>query len=272
MEHNSQPNFIEVHNEFSETKYGHTLADKVRFGRYKPTDVSNERWVELLGADVNNLTHMPLTYGLIRTFISHLETMQPDYLNTEEVHTLQAAAITHDWAEAIVGDVSFGDKTEEQEQEERAAFKKHLAQFYTGDATELIDKARREVVFDHDGNTKLGEIFNATERIGYLRTALRASEHVLRQDALDCADGMRWLVADVLLQQVPTLLNYSNKFIPVESYLTNRQELISKSFELVDSNPEVFYNYAPDQQSTRHEQFNQAYEAWQSWIRSFDHE
>jgi hypothetical protein len=222
--------------------------------------------VELLGADVNNLTHLTLTYGLTQDFIRVAEKLQPGYLDDEDEELLQIAALIHDWAEAIVGDISFGDKTATNEVEEQAAFAAHLAEFYTGDATELINKARTEIVFDHAGENKLSRVFNAIERVGYLRTALRASGHVANGAAPDCEDGLRWLVADVLSQQPAALIHHAETLLPVEQYLQNQSEVISGAFALTEySGSEVFDNYPPEQREAKRAQFQQSYLAWQEW-------
>jgi len=63
-----------------------------------------------LGADVNNLTHLTLTYGLARSFVLHQEEADPNFLTNQEKETLLTAALIHDWAEAIVGDLSWMKK------------------------------------------------------------------------------------------------------------------------------------------------------------------
>lgn len=258
---------MEIHKEFEKTDFGQTLAGRVRYERYKPVDATNERWTKLLGADVNNLTHLTLTYGLTQDFIRTTGKLQPDYLNVEDEELLQVAALIHDWAEAIVGDVSFGDKTAENEKEEQAAFESHLAEFYTGDATELVNRARREVVFDHTGESKLGKVFNAIERVGYLRTALRATTHVLNGDAPDCDSGLRWLVADVFSQQPTVLMEYAETFLPIKQYLQNQSEMISRAFALTEHGGDtVFDNYPPEQREIKRSQFGQSYLAWQNWL------
>jgi len=264
MEHTPRPRLIEIHKEFEKTDFGKTLAGRVRYERYKPTNVSNERWVDLLGADVNNLTHLALTYGLAQDFIRVLQILQPGYLTSEDEQLLQVAALIHDWAESIVGDISFGDKTANDELEEQAAFETHLASFYNGDTT-LINKARTEVVFDHTGEEKLGRVFNAIERVGYLRTALRAGSHIVRGDASDCEEGLRWLVADVLSQQPGPLIAYSGALPPVRQYLINQYEQISRMFDIVASDEGVFENYPPEQRAAKKSQFKQSYVAWKSW-------
>lgn len=264
MEHAPPTRLIEIHEEFKKTDFGKTLADRVRYERYKPADVSNERWVDLLGADVNNLTHLTLTYGLAQDFIRASEILSPNFLTDEDEQLLQVAALIHDWAESIVGDISFGDKTANDELEEQAAFEANLASFYNGDTT-LINRARTEVVFDHTGESKLGRAFNAIERVGYLRTALRAGSHIVRGDAPDCEEGLRWLIADVLSQQPEPLIAYANTLPPIRQYLINQSDQISQMFGIVAGDDGIFESYPQEQRVTKRAQFKQSYYAWRSW-------
>lgn len=262
----SHPQLMDIHREFTNTEAGMTLAENVRYERYKPAKVTNERWVKLLGADVNNLTHLTLTYGLTQDYIRSSESLQPGYLNTAEQELLQVAALVHDWAEAVVGDISFGDKTPNDEIAEQAAFEAHATQFYSGGATELISKARTEIVFDHNGKSKLGRVFNAIERVGYLRTALRASDHIIREDAPDCDGGLRWLTADVLSQQPVELIKYSQEFAPVRQYLQKQSGKIAQAFALTAAQgDEVFDNYTSEKREEMRLRFQQSYDAWREW-------
>jgi hypothetical protein len=265
MERSSE-RLMEIHEEFEKTDFGKVLASRVRYERYKPAEVTNECWVELLGADVNNLTHLTLTYGLTQDFVRLTDQLQPDYLSEDEGQILQIAALIHDWAESIVGDVSFGDKTDRDEQEERQAFESHVAEFYTGDAISLIDRARKEVVFDHTGESKLGGAFNAIERVGYLRTALRANNHVIAQDAPDCEQGFRWIVADVLSQQPTPLQHHAGSLEAVKQYLLAQHEQISAAYELIGRDDNVFENYPVEQRDTKRVQFERSYVEWKAWL------
>lgn len=265
MEHNSG-RLMEIHEEFEKTDFGKALASRVRYERYKPAEVTNERWVELLGADVNNLTHLTLTYGLTRDFVATTDTLQPGYFSKDEKQILQIAALIHDWAESIVGDVSFGDKTAVDEAEEQRVFESHVAQFYTGDAIDLIDRARKEVVFDHAGESKLGSAFNAIERVGYLRTALRAYSHVAARDAPDCESGLLWIVADVLSQQPTPLQQHAESLEAVKRYLIAQHEQISNAYELIESDPGVFNNYPSEQRDIKQCQFEESYTTWRAWL------
>src|SRR5207248_10045374 len=58
-------------NQFAKTKYGQTLKSNVRYSSFKTPDIPNEIWEKTLGSDVNNLTHLTLTRGLMGSFLRH---------------------------------------------------------------------------------------------------------------------------------------------------------------------------------------------------------
>lgn len=252
---------MDIHHSFASSELGERLGAQVRYEKYKPEEVSNERWVELLGADVNNLTHLPLTYGLTRVFVSKLRIQHPGMLSEHEEQVLQTAGLVHDWAEVIVGDISYGDKTQEDEAKEHQHLFELASRFNEGALGKLIDEAVREVVFAPE--SKLGHIFNTVERAGYVRTGIRASQYVIAQTAPDCDAGLRWIVADVLGNQPVPLIDRVQIYKPLDSYLKKQTPAISKAFELVGV--EVFENYPMNERNTKLENFNQSYATWLSW-------
>ncbi len=261
-----QPQLMDIHRAFSETEFGQTLADQVRYDRYKPADVTNERWVELLGADVGNLTHLPLTFGLTRDFITQLRQSQPGFLDEGEESVLQTAALIHDWAEAVVGDITYSDKSDEDEVEERNQLAGIIDKLEDNspELRELIDRALEEVVFTPD--TKLGQVFNTVERVGYVRTALRASQHVLESSAPDCEEGLRWIVADVFGNHPEALIERSFVYAPVKKYLLAKKDEISLAFRIVG--PETFENYpTEDQRKLKEYLFYKSRGKFHAWLR-----
>lgn len=261
------PNLMDIHRAFAETEHGQALAAQVRYDRYKPAGVSNERWVELLGADVNNLTHMPLTYGLTQDMIRQLDMHQPDILSSEEAETLKVAALIHDWAEAIVGDITYSDKTLADEEVEKAELEKMLVQLAGKEATNLnalMLSAANEVVFSPD--SKLGFVFNTVERVGYMRTAIRASRHVLAGTAPDCDEGLRWLVVDVLGNHIPALIERCEILLPVNRYLESQADVIQSAVLIV--NEATFLQYPEAQRQQKHEAFNRASVLLAAWRQS----
>jgi hypothetical protein len=255
--------FIAIHQSFAETELGATLADRIRYEKYKPAEVSNERWEDLLGADVNNLAHMPLTYGLTRSMIRNLQDTQPGFLNDHEEEVLQVTALIHDQAEAIVGDINYNDKTPEDEVEEMHHLSAILDEHYEGDTSDIkhIILEAAEVMKSPD--SKLGHVFNTIERIGYMRTALRAAEHVKRGAAPDCEEELRWMTADVLGNHTVTLMERADDYIPVRIYLGNQAHVIDEAFSIVT--PEVFTNYPPEQRQSKELAHHSAYAAWRQW-------
>ncbi len=249
-----------IHSVFAATEHGQNLAEEVRYARYNIASVPNEEWTRLLGADVNNLTHMPLTYGLTRSFIRTTEQAEPGYFSQEDKTLLQVAALIHDQGEALVGDISFGDKTDEDEVEERRMFETNQEAFSQGitpEVQQLIIRARDEIVFNP--TSRLGSAFNAVERAGYMRTALRASEHLYNGTAGASAESMQWIVADVCLNQTLKLLEYTATYPAIKQYLHSQRAKISAAFALVT--PEIFANYGPDA-AAKSIQFRAAQAAW----------
>ena len=259
------PDLFDIHRAFAETEYGQTLAAKVRYERYKPADVSNERWAELLGADVNNLTHMPLTYGLTRSMVHALRESQPGFLTTNEEQLLLTAALIHDWGEALVGDITYSDKTADDEIEESRQLDSILNEFSAHEAAEvqdLIAQAKAEVIFSPE--SRLGHVFNTVERVGYMRTALRAAKHVLAGTAPDCEDGFRWIVADVMGNHPVELIKRVDTYLPVRTYLMNVRVDIARAFTVVED--QTFRMYPSfEQQRDKVQAFDDAVTDFHIW-------
>lgn len=227
--------------------------------------MSNGRWEELLGADVNNLNHLPLTYGLSKSMVRNLRNLQPGLLNPREEEILQIAALIHDWAEAIIGDINYNDKTLEDEAEEMMHLAAILDQYYGEDVGDLRIKMLDDMAVVKDPNSKLGRIFNTIERVGYVRTALRASEHVHSGTAVECENALRWLAVDVLGNHPPVLIERSKQYAPVGLYLRNQAAVINRAF--YGALTETFANYEPHEQQAKEAAFIASHEAWQTFIR-----
>lgn len=253
----------QLHSAFSDTAYGERLAGQVRFGRYKPEDMGNEAWVDLLGADVNNLDHMPLTLGLTKDFIRCMDVASPGELSDDDKQLLQVAAISHDWGEAIVTDITYSKKTKEDERREKEAFLEIMAtEMSAVPGSDLVVEAAHEVVFDQVG-TRLGKMFNVVERVGYMRTALRAHVRVHEVTCPELANGLRWLTADVLGNNPGSLVEHALVSPPAHAYLTNQADVISEAFTAVTD--EVFANYGGES-ATKQVAVATSLAQWQGWL------
>ena len=149
-----------AHHAFTHSDYGRKLANNIRFGDFKPDYIPNKLWEDLLGDDVNNLRHMPHTYEIARKFSKH-----------EKIGgmLLRLTAITHDWGEAVVGDIALPDKENMSTADENRAYLDIAWDILGKESHDLLEVP--EVLW---GEHKLSEPFKAIEYIGYCQTGLRA--------------------------------------------------------------------------------------------------
>ncbi len=108
-------------------------------------------------------------------------------------------------------------------------------------------------------------MFNAIERVGYLRTALRATSHIYEADAQDCDAGLRWLVCDVICNSMSTLIKYSADHPPVKQFLNNQIDEINSAIRVVRN--ETFKYYDEDIRDTKKQAFNNATTSWDEWSK-----
>lgn len=156
----------QLHQTFAASEYGKTLNNAVRFADFKPVDISNQTWVDVIGDDVNNLRHMPHTHRLAARFALK------QTLSEDDTNILRVTAMTHDWGEAIDGDIPLPLKTKQDEVSEQKSYRliaEDLLGKYEGE--ELSDTVWR--VLDKE-DKELGNAFCAIEYIGYNTTAMRA--------------------------------------------------------------------------------------------------
>jgi 5'-deoxynucleotidase YfbR-like HD superfamily hydrolase len=255
----------EVYTAFAESEHGQQLATQVRFERYNLAGVSNERWIELLGRDVNNLEHMPLTNRLTWVMIERLRESQPDLLDEGEEELLLVAAMVHDWGEAIVGDTTYSEKTDDHETEERKAVAEILSAFEDEEMEgmiEMIEYAATNIVFNAE--TKLGKIFNTIERIGYIRTAMRACRIVEDEIAPECNEGLKWLIADVMGNHVSVLLDRIADYPTLYDYFFENRSDLGRTFNVGDkANFKLFKDRIQEKKEAFHEGWNKL-SAWKA--------
>lgn len=252
------------HRAFAATEYGELLAGRVRYERYRPEHISNEEWVDLLGADVNNLEHMPLTRGLARDFVRATNRLEPGRVSPEQGLLLDIAGLVHDRGESIITDITFSEKTEADELAEHATFAAHGNEW--GEVSpamkELTHRAVEEVVFAKTG--ELAAMFNAVENIGYVRTLLRASERLILTRDARLAGGLRWLVADVLQNAPMRLAEHAEAYLAVEQYLLKVGEQIHTAFGQPNPSGKDFENYGV-KRGEKVRAFLSAWSQWENW-------
>lgn len=203
----------ELNRRFSDSDYGLKLEENVRFGDFKPDYIDNDIWEYLLGDDVNNLRHMAYTYELTKRFA------QAERIGNE---LLKLTAITHDWGEAVVGDVALPDKDLSGPDEAEANAYRQIAYEIAPD----YDLSQvPEVLW---GEHELTEPFNAIEYMGYCQTGLRAGRmacllagglidlSIPRKQIDGLLGGLLSLNKQVELKNFKKLAGYADKYRSIE--------------------------------------------------------
>lgn len=212
-----------LHQIFSQSDFGKTLNRNIRFSDFKPVDIDNETWVDVLGDDVNNLQHMPHTHRIVGRF------SLAECMGEEDTNILLTTAMTHDWGEAIDGDIALPFKTEADEVSEQASFRLI--------ADELLGKYEGEELSDmvwkvlNKDDRELGDKFRAVEYVGYNTTAMRAgymgraiSARLIRlpferNKVEHLAGGLIGFENAMQAQSYSTLAGYSEKYPGIQDIL-----------------------------------------------------
>ena len=205
----------ELHERFRKSDYGRHLEEQTRFNDFKPEWVGAELWCDTLGDDVNNLRHMPYTKGLAWEFCAQNRETK------DTTRLLGLAAITHDWGEAVVGDIAMPSKTASDEDKEMVAWL-DIAEDLLGIRGRELGAAVMPIIFGK--GTELADRFRAIEYIGYTKTALKARHQAdmlsfgvktiesTRTEKEQLIGGLLSLHRAVELHTIPTVAEYSKKY------------------------------------------------------------
>jgi len=251
-----------IHQDFSKTEIGQRLNENIRWSMFvKELDLEKGEWQKTLGYDVNNLEHGQLTYGIANRFVTAMENSNSEIrLSLEEKRLLLLAAIVHDWGEGMTkaGDVNYNRKTKDDEKKELEALINGLKDIIGIETTNQI----KEIL--EDTTTKLGQIFNAIEYIGYLRTGIKAWKKSKEINDLKLSENLVWLNNNVLSNTIPKLIKYSEIYPPVKSFLKSRKNIISEGFREMPAN--IFDKYQPAEREKFLIKFQNSKEAWINFI------
>ncbi len=234
--------------------------ENIRYNRFRTIE-SPEKFVLLLGPDIKFASHPGVTQNIAKKFIeSQNKNDNPKKINNDETDIILTASLVHDLGELKIdglghGDISFEHHTQDHEKVEETIFERIIGRVADLSDRKYITGAYKEVVQDKD--SKLGKIFNAIERIGYLGTGLRAFSGF---------NGERisnWygLVGNVLSNQIVQLLNLQNSYSYVREILESNKQLITEAFNEVAKNEVI--NDRDGKPSYDLNKFNQAKEAWE---------
>ncbi len=254
---------------FAESTYGRSLSGRARWKRYMPETYSETDWIELLGSDADNLEHTSVALSITDWFLETDEGHDSLGITQQEVDHLRLAVVAHDWGESPDpetqrgGNKSYELKTREEEQREREMFPRVFGEIVGEDQVKLR-YIIESIVFDK--NSKLGSIFDAIERIGYIQTAVRAFE-LSKDESADpeVAQKLRWLTAGVMSNQILPLLGYAESYHPVRKFLAEHQEIIDEIFQNIKD--AIFFQNGQTE-NHRRDLYDQAKAVWQRGIGS----
>lgn len=240
--------------------------ENIRYNRFRITETPKQ-FAFLLGSDVKFASHPGVTQNTAKKFIeSQNKNVNFEKINGEEVDIILTASLVHDLGELKIdglghGDISFEDHNQDHEKVEKTIFESIVGRVADLSDRAYITSAYKEVVLDK--NSKLGRMFNAIERIGYLNTALRAFTGIKGERI----SNWHGLVGNVLSNQIIQLIEFQNDYRYVREILENNQQLITDAFNEVTKN-EVL-NDRDGKSSYDLNKFNQAKEVWENELISF---
>ena len=267
--------FRSIHKNFSQTEIGKKLNDKTRWERYQikgddpENTLPNQDWIKIIGQDANNLGHGLMTYRFSRLFIDHLnDSSNPNSefkLDKRDQEIILFTSISHDWPEGVTekGDASFELKTEEDELQELSLIEGIITDFLGKDSLPIARQVKNVL---GDPTSRLGMVFNAIERMGYCQTGFKAWQK--RENFGEkITPKLTLLSNNVLLNNIPRMINYSLDYPPINSFLRNRQNIISNGFSNMPNSIFDLYTEKVDLPKINRSKFKDASERWNSWIK-----
>lgn len=260
----SQVDFLEVNHVFGQTAYGQTLKRNVRWDRFQPPGCSNSEWEKLLGSDANNYRHLLLSFGIMKSFLGRLVQDKSVPLSPHDLEILLLTPLVHDWAEAIVGDINLEYKTASHEKKERTILKRQMEEV----VPQLLSNETRAEVLDvvFDQKSRLGSLFNITEKIGYFRTAMNAWKRIKNGGS---HHSLNALITNVFGFNLPKLTELSGEFQPVKVFLEFHNSAIN---QVLDHYSDYDFDFYPEyERQPCREKFIKATDAWTTHQRSKIH-
>lgn len=236
---------------FAKTNYGKTLRSNIRFHEFIPDGMSKEAWLKTLGGDVSNLYHLAVSLENTKYFLSvcsnphtkwHSRVPKEARFTLEEQRNLLFTSVIHDWAEAIIGDIPVTSKKETDEDQEMVVLRRLMHEILgDGKDSKKIDSLANTVqTILTDKSTKLGQAFNAIERMGYLKTGMRAWYTSKKVDG-ELKKRLNRLAQRVVTIHSLKLLGYTEVYPAIDAYLIYRKKAISEIFEQTpDRNEEAY--------------------------------
>lgn len=179
-----------LYKKMEQTEHGQRLQVSPRWSRFKEENTSLDEWVRLIGRNGNNLEHMLFIYNRTKLAIKSVLLNDEHEISFQksDIQPFLIAALIHDLAEAVVGDIPLPDKTNEHEEEEKQVFrvliKDLLDKKENSDCPVHICSVTQERVINIlFGEDRLSKLFHMVEVSAYLTDAKRAWQSRKKSDS-----------------------------------------------------------------------------------------
>lgn len=236
--------FDEIHARFAQSPAGQKLSEAVRFGSFKPETCPRERWIGILGTDVDNLDHMRLSWRLAVGFAnfcnSHGNRNDLAHFSADDILELGLAACVHDWGEGMTkkGDISKLLKTQADEDEEYRILLGNVSKVAKDSGLAIeITGAVKTVLLNPDH--KLAQAFNVVEKVGYFRTAVRSYEKAHEQQDRNLKFALRHLAGSVAPTWLEFLVDQAEIYPAARAFLVKRRSDIDSLLVEVSDDPTI---------------------------------
>lgn len=226
---------------YADTPAGFRLSyEQVRWP-YRPEDVSMYEWQSsrILGADANNFKHGALTVGEARWLMKQQNNSDSEIkFDKDDQEIICAISQMHDTPEGLTkkGDVPYEKKTLQDVKNEELVMGRGIIEALgdSGDNRYLAYWVNYYLSEEGIKKTIIGEFFNAVEKFGYVRTGLQAwkksREFINSRPIL--SDNLTLIANNVLINNLPTLIKYSSKYVGIKTYLQIQKDTIDQAFAM----------------------------------------
>lgn len=291
---NTETEAKSVYKTYSRTQYGKKLAKRARYDRFRPKDYSVKHWERLLGTDVNNLHHMRQSMRVAQWFIRHENAIKPHTFSRREALLLTVTGALHDQAEAVIGDIPYGRKSEYTYNKEKHVLKEYESAFaprIKGPALILYRYGRDRIAFNRSAQ-KLPSAFKTVELLGFMRNAVMASQRAREiNEATMSSAGAAYLGIQTSLQRTKVvtalerllaevlgsgvlgqLINLSARYPSIVEFLQRHRSEITHGFASIKEDTFDWYESGEDVDASHGEkqhrmwQFKDQEKTWQEFV------
>lgn len=261
-EDGTQVPLIQIRYRYAESKYGDILNNQLRWGPAIRDGTTPDLWRKTFGADVNNLLHLDLTFGLLKTVLRRFKSVE---LTLEDLEILLLTAQTHDWAEAVTGDKCFIYKNESDEREEIDILRALLEEFLPEDRNSSVPKIPQVISTLTHQDTLRYKIFNIAEKIGYLRTCKRAYQ-VKDRFPEEQKAALHAMACQPFITNAPKVIDYSRQFPELSEFVLHPKVLPVWEAILADCDRIDFEKFFPTKGQHFCEILPKVKECWKNFL------